>query len=92
MRTQDAESYGKADSGCPEATAYLGCQSSCLDCPFEECIFEIKGGAVSLRKRKRDAEIMEIARQGVSTKELSERFGLSKRTIIRVINSQGQKR
>lgn len=92
MKTQDKESYSRADSGCPEATAYLGgVQSSCLNCPFEKCIYETKGRPVSPLRLRRNAEIMQMARQGAETKELAERFGVSRRTIERALKEQGQK-
>jgi len=34
---KDATGYRYADSGCQKATAYLGRQSLCLRCPFNEC-------------------------------------------------------
>lgn len=36
----DVKTYGGADSGCEQATEYLGYQSSCLKCPFKKCVLE----------------------------------------------------
>ena len=40
----DYQGYVLSDSGCKKATKYLRHPSLCLECPFPECIFEIKGG------------------------------------------------
>ena len=47
---KDGTAYVYPDSGCEEATLYLGWQSLCLACPFPECSLEKlkKGG----RKKK----------------------------------------
>jgi len=34
----DRYNYTAPDSGCIPASVYLGKQSSCLNCPFPECI------------------------------------------------------
>lgn len=34
------------DVGCQYATQYLGYQSRCIDCPFPECLLEIRGEKV----------------------------------------------
>jgi len=36
----DSEAYRYADSGCRRATKELGKQSSCLECPFQNCILK----------------------------------------------------
>lgn len=33
------------DNGCKAATKHLGRQSKCIDCPFAECAYFIKGFA-----------------------------------------------
>ena len=35
--SSDSECYLLSDSGCKEATEYLGEASCCLGCPFPEC-------------------------------------------------------
>lgn len=35
----DRRTYCGPDSGCNYATEYLGEKSSCLKCPFAECVF-----------------------------------------------------
>lgn len=40
-KNPDAQTYTRANSGCPTASAFLGHQSSCLDCPFDPCIYDL---------------------------------------------------
>lgn len=74
-----------------------GCQASpdCLTCPLPECIYDTidaeanVGAAVAQRFRAltvgpRNREIRELRRQGYTTQQLIDRFGLSYRTIKRV--------
>lgn len=35
--SRDSDAYLGSDSGCGEATKYLGEQSICLECPFDVC-------------------------------------------------------
>lgn len=37
---KDSENYCYFDSGCKEASQFLKKQSSCLNCPFNECLYE----------------------------------------------------
>lgn len=73
----------------PEFVHYKdeGCElaSSCLECPFEKCILE-EGGVVTLRKKERNQAIKKLAGKGVSVPELADRYGVSPRTIQRVLS------
>ena len=40
----DAENYVYPDSGCSNATKFLGEQSLCFDCPFPDCKKVGRGG------------------------------------------------
>lgn len=73
------------DKGCELATAYLREQSKCQDCPFPECLEDIPDGKRKLIKRQRDAEIIMLRKQGKTVKELASMFGLTVRTILRII-------
>lgn len=42
----DSEAYRYEDSGCSKATAELGSQSLCLECPFEICTLIKKAGGL----------------------------------------------
>lgn len=46
--SKEGPGYCLPDSGCQQATEYLGYPSFCLDCPFDECVLRVKvNGAVS---------------------------------------------
>ncbi len=68
------------DEGCEVA-------SSCLNCPFQQCIYE-RGGRQRWLKKLRDKEIMKLfTREGRGVKELALMFGLSPRTIQRALKN-----
>jgi hypothetical protein len=67
------------DEGCELAI-------SCLNCPFPDCILDQPGGKQHWRKRLRDIEIVRLfSREGKNTGELARRFGISVRTVERVL-------
>ena len=74
----------------PEYTEYRdgGCDlhGSCLTCPLPRCRYDEPGGAMAMMRGDRDEAILRIAgRDGVSVDNLAEMFGLSRRTIFRVL-------
>jgi hypothetical protein len=74
------------DDGCELATAYLGHKSSCLNCPFSGCIYDQPGGRQRWLKKLRDEEIVRLFNtKGKKGKELAMMFGLSQRTVQRVL-------
>lgn len=82
----DIIGYRGKDSGCQRATDYLGHQSSCLFCPFSKCDLDGKGvGIATIKKRSRNEEIIQRLRKGENTSDLAIAFGVSQRTIQRVI-------
>ena len=65
-----------------------GCElwSSCLQCPFPRCRYDQPGGISSSVRESRNSEIQRLRREGRMTiGELAARFGLSKRTIHRIL-------
>jgi AraC-like DNA-binding protein len=65
-----------------------GCElaSSCLECPFEECIYDQPGGVHGWLKKQRDGEMARLfSDEGKKVKELAEMFGVSKRTVQRAL-------
>jgi DNA-binding CsgD family transcriptional regulator len=64
-----------------------GCEfaDSCLNCPFPDCIYAQPGGRQQWLKSLRDQEVLKLHSQGKSVKELAEMFGLSSRTIQRIL-------
>lgn len=76
----------------PEYTDYAdhGCDlyPSCLNCPLPRCRYEEAGGAPAILRTGRDANILRLARRdGLGVDRLAEMFGLSRRTIFRVLRS-----
>jgi hypothetical protein len=81
----------------PEYVDYedRGCDlyPSCLHCPLPKCRYEEPGGAAAMLRTGRDASIIRLAeRDGVSIDRLAEMFGLSRRTIFRVLRASGRGR
>ncbi len=76
------------DDGCESATAYLGHQSSCLNCPFPKCIYDEPGGRQHWLKRQRDREVARLfSNEGKEVKELALMFGVSQRTVQRALKN-----
>ncbi|MBA4181417.1 MAG: hypothetical protein C0506_12570 [Anaerolinea sp.] len=74
----------------PEYTDYEdgGCDlySSCLACPLPRCRYDAPGGASAMLRTGRDEAILRCAeRDGASIDSIAEMFGLSRRTIFRVL-------
>lgn len=76
----------------PEYTDYAdtGCNlyASCLTCPLPRCRYEEPGGASALLRGGRNASIQRLSeRDGLDIDNLAERFGLSRRTIFRILRA-----
>jgi hypothetical protein len=76
----------------PEYTDYAdtGCDlyPSCLNCPLPRCRYEESGGAPAILRTGRDATILKLANEdGLGVERLAEMFGLSRRTIFRVLRA-----
>lgn len=73
----------------PENCTYAdtGCElsGSCLHCPFTQCVYETPRGKQSLRTALRDRQIAGLFRGGKDTAVLAAMFGVSKRTIQRIV-------
>jgi len=73
----DLERYEYLDEGCDLFP-------SCLSCPLPQCRYD-EPGRRQKGKELRNLEIVRLYSQGNGIKELSRRYGVSKRTIHRVI-------
>jgi hypothetical protein len=75
----------------PEYARYRddGCDisESCFTCPLPRCRYEEPGGLRALLNETRDREIVQLRLTGVRVEELAGRFGISRRTVFRVIGS-----
>jgi len=73
----------------PEHTHYAdtGCDlhPSCLSCPLVRCRYDEPGGARKLLSEARDRSIVGLQRQGSSINVIARRFGVSRRTVFRVL-------
>jgi AraC-like DNA-binding protein len=74
----------------PENTEYAdnGCDlyPSCLHCPLPRCRYEEPGGAAAMLRSGRDESIVRLATErGLSVDNLAAMFGLSRRTVFRVL-------
>jgi len=69
------------DAGCVFA-------DSCLNCPLPMCVHDEPGGRQRLLKRWRAEEMDRLfINEGKSTKELADIFGVSLRTVQRIIKA-----
>ena len=73
------EHVGYKDEGCDLA-------GSCLNCPYEECIYDKPGGKRHWMKEERSAEMIRLhTEEGKAVKELADMYGVSKRTVQRAL-------
>ncbi len=79
----------------PEFTRYRddGCDvsPSCLNCPLPRCRYEEPGGLRALLNKTRDKHIVAQRTAGVPVAELATRFGVSRRTVFRVLGNQARR-
>ena len=57
----------------------------CLECPLPRCRYDMRVGESGLRKMIRNLKIKQGLGEGRTIKELAEEYGLSERTIRRVV-------
>ena len=73
----------------PEYCQYrdVGCElaPSCLNCPFPRCVYDEAGGVSKKRKRLRNEDVLTLHREGMTPQELTQLYGVSKRTIYRIL-------
>jgi len=74
----------------PESMAFrdTGCDvhPSCLTCPLPQCRYDEPGWRQREERTERDVEIVRMrGRLGLSVEELAMRFGVSTRTVHRIL-------
>ncbi len=78
----------------PEFTRYRdsGCDVSpnCLACPLPRCRYEEPGGLRALLNKTRDEQIVTQRATGVPVAEIATRFGVSRRTVFRVLGNRAR--
>ena len=84
--------YVRSDT-LPENTRYRddGCDAAltCLECPLPLCKYDDPGWLQRENRRTRDDEIFRLRSQQVSVAEISKRFGISTRTVHRIVQRGG---
>ena len=77
----------------PENTRYKddGCDvsSTCLSCPLPLCKYDDPGWLQRESRRTRDDEIFRLREERVPVAEISQRFGISTRTVHRIVQRGG---
>ena len=76
----------------PEVTRYRddGCDihPHCLTCPLPRCRYEEPGGLKGMLNAMRDRQIVELRARGISVEDIADRFGVSRRTIFRILTTK----
>jgi hypothetical protein len=75
----------------PEEIQYRddGCDihPRCLTCPLPRCRYDEPGGARAMLNAFRDERIAELRREGAPVDEIADRYGLSRRTVFRILSA-----
>ena len=92
MTTDTAYDLPMRADALPEHVDYedTGCDlyPACLSCPLPRCRYEDPGGAAAMLRTGRDAYIRRaVAEDGADIDHLAGMFGLSRRTIFRVLRA-----
>ena len=91
-QTTMALGYVRSDT-LPENTRYRddGCDAAltCLECPLSLCKYDDPGWLRRENRRTRDDEIFRLRSQQVPVAEISKRFGISTRTVHRIVQRGG---
>ena len=91
-QTTMALGYVRSDT-LPENTRYKddGCDASlaCLKCPLSLCKYDDPGWLQRENRRTRDDEIFRLRSQQIPVAEISKRFGISTRTVHRIVQRGG---
>ena len=90
MVAEETKRHGRL----PEQTRYAdtGCEVAprCLECPLAKCKYD--GGLVELKimqQKKKESEIVRLFKRGrLTAKQLARRFGLTERSIYRILSSR----
>ena len=90
VRSSEQEESSRELDLPPEYCHYqdTGCElaRSCLNCPFEKCIYDEPRGRQRYTKRLRNQQILRLfTTEGKGIRELATIFGVSQRTIQRAL-------
>jgi len=59
----------------------------CLTCPLPRCRYDEPGGLRAMLNAYRDQQVVALRRQGAPIDQIAERYGLSRRTVFRILSS-----
>ncbi len=77
------ELYPYRDDGCELSP-------SCLNCPLPRCKYDDPGWLQRERRSKRDRAVLDARRRrDLTVPQLAERFGVSERTVFRILSRNG---
>lgn len=64
-----------------------GCElhPSCLRCPLPRCVYDEPGGKGQWHRNRRDQKLLMLHREGVDVPSLVRRFGITERTVYRIL-------
>ena len=79
---EDLERYECQDEGCDLFP-------SCLNCPFPRCRYD-EPRRRHMGKALRNEEMLRLYREGLKVERIAQRFGVSKRTVYRIINGESR--
>ena len=92
-RSREGRRFNRVRRGdtLPEETRYRddGCavNPTCLTCPLPRCRYDDTRTLRAILNEPRDQQILDLREAGMATTELSARFGISKRTIFRILEN-----
>lgn len=76
----------------PEKTRYRddGCEvhPQCLTCPLPRCRYDEPGGLRGMLSAWRDRQVVELRSKGAAVEEIAEQFGVSRRTVFRILTAK----
>ena len=61
---------------------------SCLKCRFVRCVYDRPWGKRQQLKKRRDRKVLRLFHCGKDTRELARMFGVSRRTVQRVLKER----
>jgi hypothetical protein len=65
---------------------------SCLTCPLVRCRYDEPGGVRGALSQERDRSILALRREGRPISLIARRFGVSRRTVFRVLAADRARR
>ena len=74
------EHYPYKDDGCEVSP-------SCLRCPLPKCKYDEPGWWQRFQREERDRDVLRAWREGLTVHQLAQKFGISPRTVFRILRA-----